>query len=191
MKGVKHMWESEKTKKEMFTKENVEADIKSGLKIEIGAAVFGIVLVSVLCLIIFGFFSSLKIPFLWGFVIYAICVLVFALEIIVRMFIMKKVSKGEVVIKTSVLIKCKASHSDFQNVTTGSSVEAASLNKLEFDCFGTYSIPERQHYKWSSLHKMDAKSIRNYSTIGDEFYIAVIGNKIYSVYNKKLFEYKE
>lgn len=60
--------------------------------------------------------------------------------------------------------------------------------RLQFTSYGEYLIPEGKNYKWSEKHCMDAKSVYDYSIIGDEFYVVVINNTICYAYNKKLFE---
>ncbi|MBR3968570.1 MAG: hypothetical protein IKJ93_03165 [Clostridia bacterium] len=60
--------------------------------------------------------------------------------------------------------------------------------RLSFNSYNKYLIPKGKNYRWSDMYCMDDKGVYNYSTIGDEFYLAVIDNKIAFAYNKKLFE---
>ncbi|MBE6806272.1 MAG: hypothetical protein E7526_07190 [Ruminococcaceae bacterium] len=51
-----------------------------------------------------------------------------------------------------------------------------------------YQIP-LENYHWSNTYNMTDKGVCNYSTIGDEFYLVVIGKRfVVAVYNTKLFQ---
>lgn len=61
-------------------------------------------------------------------------------------------------------------------------------HRLSFNSYGEYRIPKGKNYRWSDMYCMDDKGVCNCSVIGDEFYLAVIDNKVALAYNKKLFE---
>ena len=63
--------------------------------------------------------------------------------------------------------------------------------RLNFNSYGKYLVPKGKNYKWSNLYCMDDKGVYNYSVVGDEFYLAVIDNKITLAYNKKHFELQD
>ncbi len=47
---------------------------------------------------------------------------------------------------------------------------------------------EKTYYSWSEHYCMLGRSVENSSSIGDDFYLVLVGKKIVSIYNKKMFE---
>lgn len=59
---------------------------------------------------------------------------------------------------------------------------------LKFSGYDRYGIPD-ENYKWSKLFYMNHNGVLNSSTLGDEFYLVIVDNKIQLVYNCKMFAY--
>lgn len=63
---------------------------------------------------------------------------------------------------------------------------------LFFESGNRYSIPRGINYGWSKKYSMDNRGVFRASKIGDEFYLAVIGNKkVLLAYNTKFFELRD
>ena len=185
------MWENENNKKETFTKVNALTDIKNLAKSTLFQSLGIIVFILIALLVLFSFFEMPKsFNVLGDYTVYYAAIVFSVFPILKSIVLLFKISNSKVLITTAKLVNI-TERVGAQPIGKGLNFLPNKPFRLHFSSYGEFRIPEIMHYKWSSLHKMDAKSIRNYSTIGDEFYIAVIDNKIYSVYNKKLFEYKE
>lgn len=119
-------------------------------------------------------------PF-WGFAISALN------SFIKNLLILYRVIKGKFYITTSKLTE-SFRRQGWRSIGLTGTLLFRKPCRLLFASYGEYLIPEGKNYKWSKKHCMDANSVCDYAVNGDEYYIAIINNKIYSAYNKKIFE---
>lgn len=189
----------EENKKEILTKERIKIDIKNKCIDDIKAVVRTSLLLFVFLvippIILYKVFTPYDIPTSIATLMTIVSVVVLLLTIcflVTPLKLFLDVNKGFQITTDKLSHSSEMSMSDIMIFSNWWLIYSLSKPyRLNFNSYGKYLIPKGKNYKWSNLYCMDDKGVYNYSVIGDEFYLAVIDNKIALAYNKKLFELQD
>lgn len=187
----------EENKKEILTREKIKKEVRYQSIREVAMAIVLPFLILFLILILklldsdlvtSGAISSDKFGLTVIIILLSILFLIFVFVVVKNSNIIFSVQKDKYQIVKDRLINLQSGSGNIPST----SVTFYRPYRLYFSIKKRkYNIPSGKNYRWSKDFCMYDYNVFNSSTVGDEFYLIIINNKVIYAYNSKFFELQE